>query len=58
MKTTIMVLFIIYILMKVIIGYNKPVLTKAVYDMNNEQDRKEIEAYDNWHYNRKSFSRV
>jgi hypothetical protein len=57
MKTAMMVLFIIYVI-RWIMEDNKPVLTKAVYDMNNEQDRKEIEAYDNWYYNRKSFSRV
>ena len=54
METTMMIMTIIGIV-KWIMGDKKPVLTKAVYDMNNEADRKEVERYDNWYYNRKAF---
>ena len=57
MKTAMIIVFIIYII-KSIMENDKPVLTKTVYDMDNEQDRKELEAYDNWYYNRKSFLRA
>lgn len=55
MTNAVLIMALIYIanIMKEL--KDRPVLTKTVYDMNNEEDRKEYERYEDWYYNRRKF---